>query len=212
MCPRLDRRLEQVAPAHAQRFAIRRLDACDDRFPTAAHDANARPRDQPAETADPHAGGDAADDEHAERAEPRADERELPPPPAAELVAIAPRRKLRPQRLADSYQGRAVAQLGEADIVRCNAALAIAVVAARPVRSPPIAPPAATGSSARSGGIQPKAAPSRRRTPGVARRETSRTTRCGRDPSDRTDTSRTWACDQAIARHRPMHHLQGQRT
>jgi hypothetical protein len=77
-----------------------------------------------------------------------------PAAPPAELVTVAPGRELRTQRLPDADELQALIQAGQPDVLACY-----------PLAGVPEAALAVRGSTARSCGTPPRAAPWPRRTP-----------------------------------------------
>src|SRR5205823_973122 len=105
----------------------RRLNPRHDRFRPPLDQAAAGARDQPAEAADRGADNGATDRHGAERRHPGAGNEHLAAAAPAELVAVAPRRELGTQRLADPDQDRAVAELRHSDVFRGDPATRDAV-------------------------------------------------------------------------------------
>ena len=64
--------------------------------------------DETTEYCDRKTGADTADEEHTESTQPTTGQEQLTVAPSAELIAVAPGCKLRPKRLTDSDQFRAL--------------------------------------------------------------------------------------------------------
>ena len=122
-----DRRLAEVPATHVQKPAVLRPNFRDDGLPTSADDGPPRLREHPPESADADAGHRAADDERPKRRDATAREQQLSSSPPPELIAVSPRRELRPQRLTDPNERQPVAQLGEPDVVGRDAPARVAV-------------------------------------------------------------------------------------
>src|SRR6185312_13667235 len=110
------RRLAQVAPSDVHDAGLRCVDLRDHRFRIAVHRDRPGAHGEPADAAD-HARIRAERHDPAHTNDGTAGNEQLATPAPAELIAVAPRREFRPERLADAHQRRTVAKLRQPDVV-----------------------------------------------------------------------------------------------
>src|SRR6185437_10722486 len=115
--------LAELAALDGKHHPIRHRDARDHRTRVALHDELSRATQDPGEAA--HAGAEcrAAGNDSGERAQSHADFEHGADATASELIAVAPRGELRPQRPANANELEPLAQPRHADVVGGHAQL-----------------------------------------------------------------------------------------
>src|SRR5215204_5390667 len=106
---------------HAKQLVVVRSDSCDDTARISLQCRASEVRNEPAESSDRCARRDTSGDDGADRADACTGDQHLTAAPPAELIAVAPRRELRAQRLTDANELRAVAKTSETDLIRRRA-------------------------------------------------------------------------------------------